>query len=153
MQFGKLLILYLVLNFAALGIGSWLMGTGPTGQWYLNLNKAPWTPPGWVFGFAWTTIMVCFSFYLTYLTLFSEDNYFKGLFAIQWVLNVSWNLIFFNLQLPLLGLIIICLLTIVVFMFLFKYWPLLKLKSILVSPYAIWLCIAVSLNAYIVFKN
>lgn len=153
MQFAKILILFLILNFGALGIGSWLMGNGPTGDWYMALNKAPWTPPGWVFGFAWTTIMICFSFYMTYLTIHSYNNSFKILFAIQWILNVSWNLIFFNLKLPLIGLIVIVLLTIIVFIFLINYWNLIKLKSLLIFPYAIWLCIAVSLNAYIVLKN
>ncbi|QLH45180.1 MAG: tryptophan-rich sensory protein [Bacteroidota bacterium] len=27
------------------------------------LATSPWTPPGWVFGFAWTLIMVCYSFF------------------------------------------------------------------------------------------
>jgi tryptophan-rich sensory protein len=27
---------------------------------YLNLNKAPWTPAGWVFGAAWTSVMLFF---------------------------------------------------------------------------------------------
>jgi tryptophan-rich sensory protein len=61
----KNLILFLVLNFAALGIGSFLMGSSPVeNSWYQSLNLAPWTPPGWVFGAAWTTIMTLFSIYM-----------------------------------------------------------------------------------------
>ena len=56
----KLILFFLILNFGALGIGSFLMNNGPTSTWYLTLNKAPWTPPGWVFGFAWFTIMILF---------------------------------------------------------------------------------------------
>ena len=52
--------LFLLLNFGALAIGSYFMNNGPQSNWYLTLNKAPWTPPGWVFGVAWTTIMICF---------------------------------------------------------------------------------------------
>lgn len=63
----KYLILFLLVNFGGLGFGSWLMNNGPMTSWYQNLNKAPWTPPGWVFGAAWTTIMVCFSVYLVFL--------------------------------------------------------------------------------------
>ena len=40
------LLLFFVLNFSALALGSYLMGEGPMGSWYTNLNKAPWTPPG-----------------------------------------------------------------------------------------------------------
>ena len=60
----KLTIIFLVVNFGGLTIGSFLMGTGPNGDWYTNINKAPWTPPGWVFGVSWTLIMICFSIYL-----------------------------------------------------------------------------------------
>lgn len=42
------------------------MGGSPAdNDWYTSLNKAPWTPPGWVFGFAWTTIMILYSIYLS----------------------------------------------------------------------------------------
>ena len=50
----KFTILFLIINFGGLAIGNWFMNNGPISEWYLNLNKAPWTPPGWVFGVAWT---------------------------------------------------------------------------------------------------
>ena len=31
--------------------------TGP-GSWYAGLDLAPWTPPGWLFGAAWTLLYV-----------------------------------------------------------------------------------------------
>jgi benzodiazapine receptor len=68
----QLTFLFLVVNFAGLAIGSWSMNNGPISDWYINLNQAPWTPPGIVFGIAWTLIMVCFSIYLG--KLFSEGN-------------------------------------------------------------------------------
>ena len=61
-----LLVFFLLVNFGGLAIGNWLMNSGPSSTWYLELNKAPWTPPGWVFGAAWTLIMICFSIYLAY---------------------------------------------------------------------------------------
>lgn len=149
----KLLILFLIINFAALGIGGWLMDNGPMEDWYQNLNKAPWTPPGWVFGAAWTTIMVCFSFYMASLFKLKPNAFVMVLFAIQFLLNVSWNYIFFNQHLVTLGFITIVLLTLVVAILLFKYQAILKLKSWLIVPYVIWLLIASSLNAYILFNN
>ena len=50
------LLFFLLLNFGALALGGFLMGEGPSSAWYSNLNKAPWTPPGWVFGASWTVI-------------------------------------------------------------------------------------------------
>ncbi|GGG47979.1 TspO/MBR family protein [Bizionia arctica] len=146
-------LIFLVINFAALGIGSWLMGNGPASEWYTNLNQAPWTPPGWVFGVAWTSIMICFSFYMASLIKLKASKFVIGWFALQFVLNVSWNYVFFNQHLLPLGLWIILLLTIVVAVFLFKYKTVMKAKTWLIVPYVLWLLIASSLNAYILLNN
>ncbi len=149
----QLFIFFLIINFGALGIGSWLMNNGPMTEWYLDLAKAPWTPPGWVFGAAWTTIMICFSLFMTRLYMKDDSTKVKVLFSIQVLLNVSWNYIFFNQHLVLPALLIIILLTVLVFYFLLGFRTQTKLKSLLVLPYAIWLCIATSLNYYIYLFN
>lgn len=153
MNFTKWLLLFLVVNFGALYIGSLLMNNGPKTQWYSNLNQAPWTPPGWVFGFAWSTIMICFSIFMAYLVDTLGFNKIAMIFGIQIVLNVIWNYIFFNLHNTEFGLVIIVLLTLVVFYFLYNYKSVLKLKSLLILPYFLWLLVATSLNLYIVLKN
>ena len=153
MNFTKWLLLFLVVNFGALYIGSLLMNNGPQTQWYSNLNQAPWTPPGWVFGFAWSTIMICFSIFMAYLVDTLGFNKIAMIFGIQFVLNVIWNYIFFNLHNTEFGLVIIVLLTLVVFYFLYNYISVLKLKSLLILPYFLWLLVATSLNLYIVLKN
>ncbi|WP_117880416.1 TspO/MBR family protein [Aureibaculum luteum] len=148
------LILFLVLNFAALGVGGFLAGNGASSDWYAHIDKAPWTPPGWVFGFAWFTIMICFSFYLAYLWPEIENkNLLIGLLVVQYLLNMAWNPTFFYYHYVLAGLLVLIGLAFVVGVFLFFYWPELKLKSILIIPYFIWLLIATSLNGYVLFKN
>ena len=149
----KGLIVFLIINFGALAVGGWLMNNGPQTDWYLALNKAPWTPPGWVFGAAWTIIMICFSIYMTSLYLSYNTIKLRTLFAIQVLLNVSWNYVFFNKHLMLPGLLIILLLTVLIFYLLLTNQKKLKLKSLLILPYFIWLCIASSLNFYIVLYN
>lgn len=153
MKLLKYIIIFLIINFGALAIGSWLMDNGPQTNWYQNLNKAPWTPPGWVFGAAWTTIMICFSIYMAYLYKVTPNTKLKILFLIQFVLNVIWNFLFFNQHLVFVGLVCISLLTIIVGKFLFDYKNELKYKSLLILPYFIWLCIATSLNAYVLIYN
>ncbi len=148
------IVLFLLLNFGALAIGGLFTGKGVPSDWYASLNKAPWTPPGWVFGFAWTTIMICFSVYLAYLWPIVENKTLLiALYVFQWILNVSWNPVFFYLHKTLPALFIIILLTTVVAYFLFYYWPVQKAKSALMLPYLIWLIIATSLNGYVYFKN
>ena len=151
--FTKHLIIFFILNFAALAIGGFLMGDGPTSEFYQNINKAPWTPPGWVFGTAWTTIMVCFSFYMAYLLKEDTSQKVLILFGIQWILNVSWNLVFFDMHQMLYGLIMIALLTLLVGYFLFTYRKVLGWKTWLIAPYFVWLCIATSLNWYALIYN
>lgn len=148
------IILFLILNFGALYIGSLFTNMGVASEWYTDLVKAPWTPPGWVFGAAWTTIMICFSVYMAILWLKAGNRLMLiGLFAVQWILNVSWNPTFFEYRDVLSALGIISALTLLVGYFLYRYWPKLKWKSALLFPYFIWLLIATSLNAYILLNN
>lgn len=147
------IFLFLIINFGALGIGSWLMNNGPQTDWYMSLNQAPWTPPGWVFGAAWTTIMICFSIYMAFLILKNSSREIKVLFFIQWILNVSWNYVFFNQHWVGFGLLVIVALTLLVGLFLIRYKTELKTKSLLILPYFVWLCIATSLNGYIFFNK
>ena len=143
-----------MLNFGALAIGGLFTSKGVPSDWYMELNKAPWTPPGWVFGFAWTTIMLCFSVYMAYLWPVVENNkILVGLYALQWILNVAWNPVFFYLHKITAGLVIIALLTMLVAFMLWSFWPYLKVKSVLLLPYLVWLLIATSLNGYIFIKN
>jgi len=151
MPFYKVLISFLILNFGALGLGSWLMNNGPRSEWYINLNQAPWTPPGWAFGVAWTLIMICFSVYMAQLYIKFPTKEVITLFALQFFLNVIWNYVFFNQHLILLGFLVIILLTILVCYFFFKFQDI--QTRYLLLPYIIWLCIATSLNGHILINN
>lgn len=147
-------ILFLILNFAALALGGLFTGKGVPSEWYSELNKAPWTPPGYTFGVAWTVIMICFAFFMMYA--FKETKSIKlliGLFTVQWFLNVLWNPTFFYYHNVLIALIVIVALTLLVAFLFFQYLPELKLKSLFILPYLIWLLVATSLNAYVLFKN
>ena len=147
-------IIFLAINFAALGVGGFLSGKGVPSDWYQNLNKAPWTPPGWVFGMAWTLIMICFSFYMAYAYKeLNNKQLLIGLFIFQLILNIGWNPSFFYFHNAALGLKIIVSLTILICFLFFKFWSQLSIKSLLLLPYIIWLFIATSLNLFIFLKN
>jgi tryptophan-rich sensory protein len=150
----KRFLLFILLNFGALAIGSLFTSDGVASDWYQELNKAPWTPPGWAFGAAWSTIMLCFSAYLAFLwPVLKNKRLFLIVYGLQWLFNVSWNPVFFHLQEVALGLVLINVLTVVVGLFLFAYLKVLRWKSILILPYFLWLIVATSLNAYIYLYN
>lgn len=147
------LLFFLLLNFGALALGSFLMGEGPTGIWYSNLNKAPWTPPGWVFGASWTVIMLCLSFFMSKAVQIEPIRAsILWIYSIQLLLNVLWNALFFNFNWMGVALIeIICLVFVVGAMAIIAK-PYLPIKTWLLAPYVFWLCIAITLNAY-AFQN
>ena len=148
------LILFLVINFGALAVGGIFTSAGVSSSWYENIQKAPWTPPGWVFGAAWTSIMIFFSIYLaTAWPKIENKKILIGLFTLQWILNVGWNPIFFYYQNMLLGLAVILLLTFLIGFILMFYWKEVKFISLFILPYFVWLIIATSLNWYILLKN
>lgn len=146
-------LLFLIINFGGLAIGNLLMNNGPQSSWYAQLDKAPWTPPGIVFGIAWTLIMICFSIYLGKLFANKVTKEKVIIFTIHFILNVSWNYIFFNQQLTVLGLITIVLLTSLIFLYFFMLSSKVKKYRYFLFPYMVWLCIATSLNLYIVVNN
>ena len=148
------IILFLILNFSALAIGGLFTSGAVKSDWYNDLNEAPWTPPGWVFGFAWTLIMLCFAVYMAYVWNGERNKtVLLFLFISQWILNVAWNPVFFTFHQTNVALVIIVLLTILVGYMMISNYRQLGLTSLLIAPYFIWLLIATSLNAYISIKN
>jgi len=145
-------LLFLLLNFGALYIGALLMGGNPAeNNWYNQLPKAPWTPPGWFFGAAWTTIMVCFTFYMSKLSKHvpeAQRKFLWLLFSAQWLLNVLWNPVFFNWHFITIGALIISTLLVVLIFMHAKFAKGNKILLFLVLPYLVWLAVALSLNLY-----
>ena len=144
---------FLTLNIGALFIGVLLMNNGPTSEWYISLERAPWEPPGWVFGAAWTSIMVFFSFYMTFLYQNLKTSKVLLFYLPHFVLNISWNYIFMNKHMVDLGLINIALLTTLMFYFLFGFTKTLGNTRFFALPYCLWLVLATTLNLYIVIYN
>lgn len=145
--------IFLLINFGGLALGGWLQGGGPSGEWYQSLNRAPWTPPGWVFGAAWTSIMACFSIYMAYLYRDNWSGGVLGLFVAAFLLNLIWNPVFFRFRQVEAGLVILIALLVVIGALLIGQWKGMSWKSLLLLPYVIWLVIAISLNGFVLFEN
>lgn len=148
------LILFLILNFASIGLSRFLGGEGPKSAWYLGMNTAPWTPSGIVIGISWTLLLICFSFYLTYLwPTVEHKKLLLGLLVVYYLVSLIWNPLFFQYQQVLTALVLIAGLALLVGFIMVYYWSNLKLKSLLVVPYFLWLLFATSLNVYVIVKN
>ena len=155
MKFWKYFFICLLVNFGGLALGAAWTDPGTASEWYSNLNQAPWTPPGWVFGAAWTLIGVTFSIWGG--LVFSKRVYraeLRPLYVISVILNVLWNPLFFwaktlataAVEISILGAVIFLITDITRNRYGWRY-------AIFSLPYFMWLMIAASLNWYIVIMN
>ena len=145
-------LVFLLINFFGLFLGGLFTNDGITSTWYSDLNKAPWTPPGWVFGASWTLIMLSLSA-LNYFMWKGKERTFLHLWIQGWIFNFLWNPMFFSLKSVELSLVIITYLLILVSLMFYVTFKRYKYIHLLLLPYIIWLIIATSLNAYVVIYN
>jgi tryptophan-rich sensory protein len=143
---------FTLLNFTGLALGSLWTDSGVNSDWYTNIIKAPWTPPGFVFGLAWTTIMIFFSVFMANLYERRDSKYTQLLF-ISWILNISWNPLFFTLNWVWLSSVVILLLTILLGYLIHQSRKEYKWMWLLLVPYFLWLNIATSLNLFVAIMN
>ena len=125
-------------------------------KWYNNINKSPYTPPGWFFGLVWTILylLMIISFYL----IWSNSKCFPycnvlTIFLLQLAFNLSWTTVFFKYKKIRLALILTILIFILTFIVSIKFYKINKTASYLLIPYLLWLIVAMYLNIYIILKN
>jgi tryptophan-rich sensory protein len=150
----KPLFTYAVLNVGALAVGSFLMGGNPSdNEWYQQLNKAPWTPPGWVFGVAWMLVMTTFTLFMWRKTIAIENHTTLYVtFGAQWLFNVLWNPVFFRWhQVEAAMILLLMLFTSIIYLMILPKRNL--LTNVWALPYLAWLMVAGSLNLYVLWRN
>lgn len=148
-------LISIALPFFAGGLGSFF--TAPAiPNWYESLNKPAFTPPGWLFGPAWTIlyILMGISFYIVWSKPNSEG--YKPaliLFLFQLILNAGWSIIFFGLKQPLYAFVEITVLWIAILATLIKFYNIDKTAGLLLLPYLAWTSFAALLNLFILKLN
>ena len=125
-------------------------------KWYNNINKSPYTPPGWFFSLVWSVLylLMIISFYL----IWSNSKCFPycnilNLFILQLILNLSWTTIFFKYKKIRLSLIITICIFILTLIVSIKFYKINQTASYLLIPYLLWLLVAMYLNIYIIINN
>ena len=124
-------------------------------RWYRRLKKPPWQPPGAVFGPAWTVIYALIATSM----LIARDRGGEGqrplfvLFGTNLALNVAWTLIFFRGRSPLAAGVEIVVLEGTTVALVVRAWPVSRLASLLLVPYALWVAFATALTWAIWTRN
>lgn len=143
------LLLFFVTCYAIAGFGSQFT----PGDWYQELERAPWNPPNAAFPIVWTILyaMIALAGWLIFST---TDKALKSFWVIQILLNGAWSWIFFGQQWMEAALFEIVVLVVVVGLLIKRCFSTnQKTAAWLLSPYLLWLLVATSLNAYIVAFN
>lgn len=150
------LVVSIVACLAAGAIGSVFTRSAiPT--WYATLEKPFFTPPNWLFAPAWTLLYILMGVAAFLVWRKGLEN--RGVrialivFLIQLALNALWSVVFFGLESPLYGLIVIVVLWAAILITVIKFFRISRVASVLMWPYLLWVTFAAVLNASIWLLN
>ena len=99
---------FLMLSFGAPAVSAILSISGP-GDWYRELNKPWFNPPGWIFGPVWTLLYCAMGVAAWLVWRKGADGDIRhahtlvlplGFFLLQLVLNALWTPLFFGMHSP-----------------------------------------------------
>lgn len=125
-------------------------------QWYHSLDKAPLSPPDWIFAPVWTIlyIMIAISLFLFLKNGFSKAKILPLVFfIIQMLLNFAWTPVFFGMQNIRAAYIILVLLIIFLILTITSLFKFSKAAAYILIPYLLWSSFAAYLNYMIMVRN
>lgn len=139
------LLAWVLVSFAASAPGAFFS----PGEWYADINKPAWNPPGWVFGPVWTTLYLLMGIAAWRLWRrhgFREARFALGAFLVQLALNAAWTPLFFGLHRMDLAFFEIILLWLAILATLLLFWRRDRWAGLMLVPYLLWVSFASMLN-------
>jgi tryptophan-rich sensory protein len=125
--------------------------------WYAALQKPSFTPPNWLFAPAWGTLYLFMgiSAFLIWQRGLGNPQVKRALivFLIQLALNTLWSVVFFGLESPLYGVIVIVALWIAILLTMLKFFKISAAAFWLLLPYLLWVTFAAVLNISVWILN
>jgi len=128
---------------------AWIGSRFSPGDWYLQIQKPSWTPPGYLFGPVWSVLYLCMGVaaWLVWRRAgFSGASLALTLFVVQLILNGAWSWIFFGMHKPGLAFTEILMLWGTILATLLAFWRVSPAAGILFIPYLAWVSFAAILN-------
>ncbi len=139
----------------ALGLASGFSTIDAITNWYQYINKPSFNPPNWIFGPVWTVlyIMMGISFGMIWHSNSALKNKVMMLFGTQFILNLLWSFLFFNLHQTGIAFIEIILMWIFILITILSFYRINKTAAYLLIPYLCWVSFASILNGAIWYLN
>lgn len=150
------LITFILICFGVAWIGAQVSPGIASSEWYDQLNKPDWNPPGWLFGPVWTalyTMMAFAAWRIWGLLGFAGGKKELSFFGLQLFLNGLWSQLFFNAQNPGLAFIEILILLAAIIWTTILFYRKDNIAGWLMIPYILWVAFATVLNATIWLIN
>lgn len=151
-----------IFNYAALGffillfVGvSYAIGVATsdsTQTWYLELNRSPLTPPGYVFGIVWTVLYTVMAISIWLVWRKRDVISFAPIaiiFALHMILNWAWSFVFFEFHFLALSFVWLLGVAILAISCAVLFYRVSKPAAYLLIPYLGWLGFASYLSFYI----
>ena len=142
---------FVVACFCLAGLGQFFSDAEP-GEWYRDLQKPAFTPPGWVFGPVWTVLYVCMGLAAWFVwreRVTAHVSVALTLFVLQLLLNAAWPPIFFGYRNPGLAFAEIVALWIAIVATVSSFFRISGPAGWLMVPYLVWVTFAAVLNGFI----
>jgi len=139
------LAFWVVLTFSVAALASQF----EPGEWYTNIAKPTWTPPGWLFGPVWGILYFSMSvsawlvWRRRHKTAVSRPLTF---YFAQLATNGMWSWLFFGRQWTGLALIDLFALVILVAITVVTFLRVSKTAGLMLLPYLLWITFAAALN-------
>ena len=128
---------------------AWIGSRFSPGEWYSQLQKPSWTPPGYLFGPVWSLLYLSMgaAAWLVWRKAGLAGAWpALALFVFQLVLNGMWSWIFFGLHEPGLAFAEILVLWGMILVTMIAFWQKSAPAGMLLLPYLAWVSFAAILN-------
>lgn len=138
---------WLAVVFAAAAVGA--VASVDAGDFYAQLVRPAWAPPGWVFGPVWTVLYLLMGV-AAWLVWREPVACQRGraltVFLVQLVANALWSWLFFAWRIGPLAFADVLLLLVLIAVTIAAFWRVRRLAGILMLPYLAWVCLATALT-------
>lgn len=141
------LIGWLLLVFATSAIGA--IASISASDFYQELLRPSWAPPGWLFGPMWTTLYALMG--VSAWLVWKQGGFAKSggpliIFLSQLAVNALWSWLFFAWRLGSIAFAEILLLWLLIAATIFLFWRISKVAAVLLIPYLAWVSLATALT-------
>lgn len=143
--------IFAVATVAVAVLGS--VATSSGREWYDSLEKPTFTPPDATFGIVWTVLYVLIAVAGWLAWRASASPVPTVWWGVQMALNLLWTAVFFGLESPTGGLVVIVALIAAVAMDLQVSVRVSTAAGVLLFPYLIWCAFAAALNIGVLALN